>query len=143
MSKYYDDVYEMPEYDALLYTNKKNKTRRWSVRIKLQGRNGYIVKSCKTTKLHLAQEFAKKLHKTITDASGAGLDPRRSYKFCDVFEDFITGTARYQNTGINLSPVITEGTLSRSFATTRFRRLQARFGRDLRYGGASSGPRND
>ena len=89
MSKYYDDVYEMPEYDALLYTNKKNKSRRWSVRIKLQGRNGYIVKSCKTTKLHLAQEFAKKLHKTITDASGAGLDPRRSYKFCDVFEEFL------------------------------------------------------
>lgn len=89
MSKYYEDTYPMPEYDAVLYTNKKTAKKTWSVRIKLQGRNGYVVKSCKTTKLHIAVEFAKKLAKRTHEASSAGLDPKRSYKFCDVFEEYL------------------------------------------------------
>jgi len=89
MSKYYESVYPLPEYDAILYTNKKSKKKNWSVRIKLQGRNGYVVKSCKTTKLHIAQEFAKKLAKRTQEISIAGLDPKRSYKFCDVFDEFL------------------------------------------------------
>lgn len=89
MSKYYDDIYKMPEYDALLYTNKKSKKKTWSVRIKIRGKSGYIVKSCKTDKLHLAIEFAKKLANRTHQITSAGLDPSRSHKFNDVFEQFL------------------------------------------------------
>jgi integrase len=89
VSKYYEDTYNLAEYDALLYTNKKSKKKGWSVRIKLRGRSGYLVKSCKTDKLHIAIEFAKKLALRTHDISSAGLDPSRSHRFQDVFEQFL------------------------------------------------------
>jgi len=90
MSKYYDDTYSLAEYDALLYTNKKSKKKNWSVRIKLRGRPGYLVKSCKTDKLHLAIEFAKSLAIRTHEIAKVGLDPSRSHNFVDVYEEFLS-----------------------------------------------------
>ena len=89
MSKYYEDTYNLAEYDALLYTNKKSKKKNWSVRIKLRGRNGYVVKSCKTDKLHIAIEFAKSLATRTHEITKVGLDPSRSHRFVDVYQEFL------------------------------------------------------
>ena len=61
--KTYDDYHDLRgDGRIVMYKRRDHHNPRWNVRIKVPGKTGYVVKSCKTTDFHEARRFSEDLY---------------------------------------------------------------------------------
>jgi integrase len=86
--KTYDDYHDLRgDGRIVIYKRRDHHNPRWNVRIKVPGKTGYVVKSCKTTDFHEARRFSEDLYYELEGRSRRG-ESIRSHKFDRVVKEW-------------------------------------------------------
>jgi integrase len=86
--KSYDDYQDLRgDGRIVLYKRKDHNKPRWNVRIKVPGKSGYVVKSCKTSDFYEARKFSEDLYYELEGRSRRG-EALRSHRFSKVVQEW-------------------------------------------------------